>query len=156
MTGELKSAHRSAHPDVVAAVSELLVRYATSIDTRDWQLFRSCFTEDCNADYGELPDGHHYRWDNVEEMANWMEAAHRDMGHTLHRITNQRVEGEGTSVTARCYVAVILTAPGGELIVDGAGFYDDAVLQTTEGWKIAKRRFTSVRMQAGSWSPPAS
>jgi hypothetical protein len=27
-------------------VTEVLVRYATGIDTRDWELFRSCFTDD--------------------------------------------------------------------------------------------------------------
>jgi 3-phenylpropionate/cinnamic acid dioxygenase small subunit len=140
---------QSAEPAVVAGVSEVLVRYATSIDSRDWKLFRTCFTDDCQVDYGKLPNGEVQRWDSVEAMATWMETAHQDMGHTLHRITNQRVEGDERRVRARCYVDVLLTTPAGELIVHGAGFYNDELLQTTDGWKIATRRFTSVRMEPG-------
>ena len=28
-----------------------------------------------------------------------------------------------------------------------AGYYDDVVVQTDDGWKIARRRYTMVRMQ---------
>ena len=35
-------------------VAEVLVRYATGIDRRDWTLFRSCFTADCDIDYGDI------------------------------------------------------------------------------------------------------
>ena len=40
--------------DEVAQISAVLVRYATAIDSRDWELFRSCFTEDCRFDYGVI------------------------------------------------------------------------------------------------------
>lgn len=140
---------RSADPAVVAAVSELLVRYATGIDRRDWELFRTCFTDDCKADYGTLPTGEVLLWTNADDMTAWMEASHRDMGYTLHRITNQRVEGEGSSVTACSYVDVLLMTPDGQLIMNGAGFYDDHLVLTDDGWKIAQRRFTAVRMQPG-------
>jgi hypothetical protein len=33
--------------------------------------------------------------------------------------------------------------------MNAAGFYDDALVHTGDGWKIAQRRFTSVRMQPG-------
>jgi len=33
-------------------ICELLVRYATGIDRRDWPLFRTVFTDDCELDYG--------------------------------------------------------------------------------------------------------
>ncbi len=35
-------------------IADVLVRYATGIDRRDWTLFRSCFTDDCVADYGDI------------------------------------------------------------------------------------------------------
>jgi 3-phenylpropionate/cinnamic acid dioxygenase small subunit len=146
---ESNHVRQSADPAVVAAVSEVLVRYATSIDSRDWKLFRTCFTDDCEVDYGQLANGEVARWDNVEAMATWMDAAHLDMGYTLHRITNQHVEGDERRVKARSYVDVLLMTPGGELIMHGAGFYDDELLQSRDGWKIATRRFTPVRMEPG-------
>jgi 3-phenylpropionate/cinnamic acid dioxygenase small subunit len=144
------SPHTSADLATVAAVSEVLVRYATAIDTRDWDLFRTCFTADVKADYGTLPTGEALRWDDAETMAAWMETSHGDMGHTLHRITNQRVEGNGDRVTARSYVDALLTTPAGEIIANAAGYYDDELVHTHDGWRIAARRFTGVRMQLGS------
>jgi hypothetical protein len=35
-------------------VAEVLVRYATGIDGRDWDVLRSCFTEDVGADDGVI------------------------------------------------------------------------------------------------------
>jgi SnoaL-like domain len=35
-------------------IVDVLVRYATGIDSRDWALFRSCFTDDARFDYGDL------------------------------------------------------------------------------------------------------
>ena len=35
-------------------ISAVLVRYASGIDRREWDLFRSCFTPDCAIDYGEI------------------------------------------------------------------------------------------------------
>jgi hypothetical protein len=44
--------------DVRQDVADVLVRYATGIDRRDWALLRSCFTDDCEADYGEIGGWH--------------------------------------------------------------------------------------------------
>ena len=33
--------------EIRADVADLLVRYASGIDRRDWALLRSCFTDDC-------------------------------------------------------------------------------------------------------------
>ena len=45
---------RPVDADVRGDVSDVLVRYASGIDQRDWALLRSCFTEDCDADYGDI------------------------------------------------------------------------------------------------------
>jgi SnoaL-like domain len=73
------SADRAAHQDI----AEVLVRYASGIDGRDWSLFRTCFTEDCRSDYGDIGV-----WEGLDAITDYMTASHADMGHTLHRITN--------------------------------------------------------------------
>ena len=121
-------------------VSDVLVRYATAIDRRDWTLFRTCFAEDCFADYGEIGV-----WDGVEALTTWMSEVHDGLGHTLHRITNQTVWASGDGrVAARCYVHVIIRNPANTGGLQGYGFYDDELVQTGEGWRIARRRFTMV------------
>jgi hypothetical protein len=77
-------------------VADLLVRYAAGIDRRDWELFRSCFTDDCVADYGDIGG-----WNGADEITAWMRATHDPLGPTLHRITNQAVASDGRTVTAR-------------------------------------------------------
>ncbi len=44
---------QSIDREVRQDIAEVLVRYATGIDRRDWALLRSCFTDDCEADYGD-------------------------------------------------------------------------------------------------------
>ena len=129
--------------DVRQDVSDLLVRYAAGIDRRDWALFRSCFTDDCVADYGSIG-----RWNGADEITEWMRKTHEPLGHTLHRITNQAVASDGQNVTVRSYVDVIVLGPDNSRGAQACGYYDDVVIQTDDGWKIARRKFTQVRIQA--------
>jgi 3-phenylpropionate/cinnamic acid dioxygenase small subunit len=123
-------------------VADLLVRYATGIDARDWSLLRSCFTDDCEADYGDIG-----RWTSGDEITAWMRATHEPLGHTLHRISNVRVGSDGEVVTARSYVDVIVLGPGNVGGAQAAGYYDDVVVEASDGWKIARRKYTMVRVQ---------
>ncbi len=126
--------------DIRADVAELLVRYATAIDQRDWALFRTCFTVDCHADYGAIGV-----WEGVDTITEFMTRA-ASLGHTLHRISNQAVAQNGAGVTSRAYVDLVAMAPDGQRGIHAVGFYDDELVHTDEGWKIARRRFTQVRL----------
>ena len=123
-------------------VAEVLVRYATGIDRRDWTLFRSCFTDDCDADYGDIG-----RWHGADAITEWMKQVHAGLGHTLHRITNQAVSPSGDGVTARSYVDAIVMGPDDRTGTRAVGFYEDELVKTDAGWKIARRRFTMVLLQ---------
>ncbi|MGW3652998.1 nuclear transport factor 2 family protein [Streptomyces sp. NPDC000878] len=120
-------------------VSNVLVRYATGIDRRDWALFRTCFTEDCDADYGDIG-----RWHGADAITAWMDEAHQRWGTTMHRITNQAVSGEGDRATARSYVDALLMSPDGRTGTRAVGYYDDNLVRTDESWKIARRQFVMV------------
>jgi 3-phenylpropionate/cinnamic acid dioxygenase small subunit len=129
-------------------VAEVLVRYATGIDRRDWALFRTCFTGDCDADYGDI--GH---WHGVDEITDWMARTHEPCGYTLHRITNVAVgavsagDGGDDRVTARSYVDALVLGADNRSGVRAAGFYDDELVRTDGEWRIARRQFTSVLVQ---------
>ena len=71
----------------------------------------------------------------------------RGSGHTLHRITNIVVSAAAGGVSARSYVDALVLFPGNEAGTRAAGFYDDELVATDEGWKIARRRFTAVLLQ---------
>ncbi|KQH81228.1 MULTISPECIES: nuclear transport factor 2 family protein [Mycobacterium] len=124
-------------------ISDLLVRYATGIDRRDWSLFRTVFTEDCQLDYGEIG-----AWSGVDAVTDFMEKVHAMAGHTLHRLTNQAIDVDGDNAVARTYVDALIMAADNTSGVNGIGFYDDEMVRTRQGWRIARRRFTTVRVSA--------
>jgi 3-phenylpropionate/cinnamic acid dioxygenase small subunit len=122
-------------------ISDLLVRYATGIDRKDWPLFRTVFTGDCELDYGEIGT-----WNGVDAVAEFMEKAHAMAGHTMHRITNQAISIDGDNAVARSYIDGLIMAADNTSGVNAIGYYDDEIVRTNEGWRIARRRFTPVRV----------
>jgi len=120
-------------------VAEVIVRYATGIDRRDWTALASCFTDDVEADYGDIGS-----WQGVEEITTWMREIHEGCGHTMHRITNVSVETSDNGVTARSYVDAIVFGPDNRTGANAVGFYDDELVRDGDGWKIVRRRFTTV------------
>lgn len=125
-------------------IADVLVRYATGIDRRDWALFRTCFTDDCDADYGPIGT-----WHGADAITEWMERTHEPCGHTLHRITNQALTPHGDGVAARSYVDSLVMSADNSTATRAVGYYDDEIVDTDDGWKIARRRFTLVMLQMG-------
>lgn len=124
-------------------IAEVLIRYASGIDRRDWDLFATCFTPDVAADYGEIGV-----WRGVDAITGFMVEAHEAMGHTLHRISNIAIDVDGDAATARSYVDVVLMSAGGDTGMNALGYYDDRLIRTPDGWRIAERRFTTVDQRA--------
>jgi len=122
-------------------ISDLLVRYATGIDSRDWPLFRTVFTDDCHLDYGEIGV-----WNGVDEVTDFMDQTHAMAAHTMHRLTNQAIAVGGDKASARTYVDAVIMFGDNQAGVNALGFYDDEIVRTADGWRIARRRFTQVRV----------
>jgi 3-phenylpropionate/cinnamic acid dioxygenase small subunit len=122
-------------------IAEVLVRYATGIDRRDWDLFRSCFASDCLAEYENIGT-----WESADAITDFMVSAHAGMGHTMHRLSNIAIDvhGDGNRAVARCSVDGILMAVDGQTGFNPIGFYDDVLVRTPDGWRIAHRTFTMV------------
>ena len=124
-------------------ITEVLVRYATGIDTRDWELFRSCFTPDVHADYGAGVGV----WDDVGAITEYMTVMHQDMRDTKHMLTNIVIDIDGTHATASTYVqAVLVVSDDPPLWYEPVGRYVDRLVRTRDGWRIRERAFHLTRM----------
>lgn len=130
-----------SHHEDRADIIDVLVRYATGIDRRDWPLFRTAFTADCVLDYGEIG-----KWNGVDAVTEFMDQVHAMAGHTMHRLSNHAITVDGDTATARTYVDSLIMAQDNSSGVSGIGFYDDDLVRTPGGWQIARRRFTAVRI----------
>ncbi len=122
-------------------IADVLLCYATGIDRRDWTLFRSIFTEDCELDYGEIG-----AFKGADAVTEFMQRAHELAGHTMHRLTNQVIAVDGDLAHARTYVDALIMLADNSSGVNAAGFYDDDFVRTENGWQIARRRFVQVRV----------
>jgi SnoaL-like domain len=122
-----------------AAIARVVIRYATSIDRRDWPGLCSCFTEDCMLDYGDLGS-----WQGAEAFTAYSEEIHRPYGATMHRISNIESDGDGPGAHARSYVDALLYTRAGELAAQARGIYDDRLTSAGGEWRISARRFTTI------------
>ena len=123
-----------------AQIGDILVRYATGVDRRDWNLFRTCWTADVVADYGAIG-----RFSGIDALTDFMVASHDAMGPTHHRLSNFVIDvgvgGDPDRADARSYVHAVLIATPGDpgSWIDAVGHYDDTFVRTGDGWRISHR-----------------
>ncbi len=122
-------------------IAEVLHRYATGIDRRDWELFATAFTDDCELDYGEIGT-----WNGADAVVEVMTQMHALAGPTMHRLSNLVITVDGDTAQARTYVDGIILGPDSQAGVNALGFYDDRLVRTDAGWRISRRTFTKVRL----------
>lgn len=134
-----------------AEIADVQLRYATGVDSRDWELFRSCFADEIEGDYSSVfgtPPARLSADGFVAMIAPVMSA----LTATQHMITNLAVTFEDSHhATVVAYVRAIhynAAADGGtEQTV--YGYYTNAFVRTVEGWRISKVKLTS-RIQTGN------
>lgn len=130
------------------AVSEILDDYARGIDSKDWDLVVSCFTDDAVLDYTAFggPKG------SPRDVVDWIASSVSSFAMTQHHITNRHI-----TVSADEAVCVAeLFAPMGMASSEGkmtmlltGGAYNDRFVRADGGWKIARRTFERAWMAAG-------
>ncbi len=127
-------------------IAEVLVRYATGIDSKDWPLFRSCWTDEIVVDYQQLG-----RFTSADALTEVMTRLHENMGPTYHRLSNFVIAVDGDRATVRSYVhAVLMLQPDDSTNwVDALGYYDDVFVRTQGGWRIRERLSRTARTLAG-------
>ena len=129
-----------------AAITDVLHRYATAVDQRDWTLFRTCWTDDIDAEYGTIG-----QFSTADALTQKMTRFHQPMGASNHLISNVVVEfAPDDSDRARVvsYVhAVRMLSPGTPAAsVDVIGSYEDVFVRTADGWRIRGRTFHLTRL----------
>lgn len=123
-------------------ISDLLHRYATAVDTKDWAKFRSCFTEDAETDYGVIG-----RWSDADAITGFMADVHVGMGDSLHMLHNIAIALETPERASAVSYVHAVQVPAGEPDewIDAVGQYVDEIVRTGDGWRIARRSFRLTR-----------
>ncbi len=119
-------------------INDLLIRYTTAIDNKDYKLLDTCFTPDAEVDY-TTSGGTKGRYPEVRE---WLEKALAPFPMTVHFISNSVVEISGDEATAKTCVINPMGFPkeDGSLHIFTVGaYYIDKLVRSDDGWKIASR-----------------
>jgi SnoaL-like domain len=122
-------------------IVETLYRFAQGIDTRDWQLLESVFTDPFEYDY----TSHRPASAGVIQPGEWVDQRRRrfqTMTATQHTMTNPRVQIAGDTARCRMYVEAwhLAEIDGTSHFCTIGGEYHDDLLRRGDQWLIAKLR----------------
>jgi hypothetical protein len=113
-------------------IGELLYRYARGVDTRDWALWRTVFTDDAELDYTSAPGG---IAGDREAIAQWLETVLAAFPMTQHIITNIECELDGDTATAHAIFYNPMLFPGAKEPAFCGGRYLHELVRTRGGWR---------------------
>jgi hypothetical protein len=119
-------------------INDLLVRYTVALDTKDWDLLDTCFTLDTQLDYSAAGGAKA----PYPDVRTWLQKTLAAFSMTQHFIGNSTVEIERDSASSRTYLINPLGSPkpdGGLHIYTLGAYYDDRLVYTDDGWRIAER-----------------
>lgn len=119
-----------------AEVSDVLHRYATGLDRRDWALYRSIFTDEVDMDFSSIgmPAGR-------VAADTWVERARvlfAGFDATQHLSANHVHDICGDEATCTSYMRAehfVLNSEGENYYTMG-GYYTNRLVRTAEGWKL--------------------
>jgi hypothetical protein len=113
-------------------IDDLLIRYATAVDSRDWALLDSVFTPDACLDYRSAGGIR----GTFTEARQWLSEVLPLFTMTQHLVVNRSVEIDQGGEAARS--RAIFHNPNQLLVVVG-GCYHDRLVRLPAGWRIALR-----------------
>jgi 3-phenylpropionate/cinnamic acid dioxygenase small subunit len=125
-------------------ITDVLMRYATAMDTRDYVLLRSCFTDDATLEYDLATSSPAEFVERVTPLARF-EA-------TQHMVTNVRIEldGDHARTTSYAHAMHVRGESAGRETYLMAGTYTDEFVRDIAGWRICRRRFVCSWAQTGT------
>ena len=112
-------------------IHEQLARYARGVDTHDWDLWKSVFTEDAVVDYSQsgVISG------SRDEVAAFLAEAFATIPWATHHITNVEIDLDGDRAQVRAMFFNPMQIPGMDESSSTGGYYHHEFVRTEDGWK---------------------
>jgi 3-phenylpropionate/cinnamic acid dioxygenase small subunit len=128
-------------------IIDTINRYATSVDTRDWDLFLTCYTDEMNADMVSI--GFSEPMDMpAKEFLEIIKGAVDPFESTQHIISNHVIDIDGDNATCVCYLQAqhFRQDDTGAYALLIGGYYANNLIRTPAGWRINKYKVVKTWM----------
>lgn len=121
-------------------IAALLHRYARAVDTKDWELYRSVFTEDAHIDYSSAGAAVGSR----DEVIAWLAHGFATIPMSMHYITNVESDVDGDTAVVRALFYNPMRPPGMTDMSYCGGYYHHQLVRTPDGWRSRHLREENV------------
>ncbi|GAA3543700.1 nuclear transport factor 2 family protein [Amycolatopsis ultiminotia] len=131
-----------------AEIGDVQLRYATGTDSHDWELFRSCFTEEVEIDFS-AGFGQPVVRMSADDWAKSTAPRMESFKATQHMITNLVITFDGDDrATCVAYLRASHHLPNSTGDSDQVvyGYYTNRFERTPDGWRIARVKLTPLWM----------
>ena len=120
-----------------AAISDVVHRYATGIDRRDWALFRSIFADEVALDFSSWNGAAPSRM-AADAWTAGVTASLSGFDATQHVSSNHVITLDGDAATCVSYMMALhyLLEDGQHQMQGIGGYYTNRLVRGPDGWKI--------------------
>ena len=139
------------------AIIDVLSAYATGLDARDWVLWRSVFVDEVLFDLSSWT-GQPARLLNADRVVAAQAREFAELSVTQHFMTNHRVTVAADNARLLAHMRaehwIPLDAASGNRTTERYtmfGYYDDRLVRTAGGWKIAHMQLNVTHTEGPRW-----
>lgn len=127
------------------AIIDTINNYAFGVDLRDWELYRSIFTDEFEADLSSL-SGSEPQLVTADDWVAQVRSGLSGYRGTQHIMSNHRVSIAGDEAKTKVYFQATHYLPNdqGDSHWSIGGYYDHTLVRTPQGWKIRKLKLTVI------------
>lgn len=124
------------------AIEALLVEYARAIDAREFDRLDAVFLPDAALDFSELSG----KRGSYADVKGWLVKRMGRFAALHHQLGNVVVRIDGDDATASAYVRAmhVYEVEGERRWFEIGGIYEDTLVRTEAGFRIATRRLRHV------------
>ncbi len=136
-------------------IMELIACYGAGLDARDWDLWRSVFTDNALFDISSWSGGAQPRVE-TDRVVRAQARIFAELSVTQHLMSNFRITTDGDSGRVLCVMRAehwIPVEPGSEenKRYTMFGYYDDRLLRVDGAWKIDEMHLNVTKTEGERW-----
>ncbi len=126
-----------------ADIQDTILKYATGIDTRDWDLYRSIFADEVEMDFSSY-SGQPASVVTGDQWVQGVQAMLPGFDATQHVLTNFVIDVDGDKAVATVYMKAehFIANTDGDNSHTLGGYYTHKLQRTESGWKIHATKLT--------------